>query len=70
MTGWRKWSLGMVYIVGGLLLLAGALLTDKTGTVIGALAGAFVSLATGMGVIVYGNVMEHRARGSKDAKET
>ena len=64
---WQKFTLGLVYLgVGGFLawkgLVAGA---DPTG--LGVMLGG---LATGVGVVVYGNVQEHRAYSKGEAGAT
>lgn len=59
--GGRKMALGILYLVGGIGCILTALLRDADAGVLAATAGAFVSLSTGLGVVVWGNVEEHRA---------
>jgi len=60
--GGRKMVLGMIYLLGGIGCIVLSLLRDADAGVIAAVAGAFVSFATGLGVVVWGNVQEHRAK--------
>ena len=63
MKGWRKWTLGMAYLVGMFGNIALAILyLDNPAAVIAAIVGAAVGIATGLGVIVWGNVKEHQAQ--------
>ena len=69
MQGHRKFILGLAFIIGGFVLLGVALFTDKDAAVIGSLAASFVSVATGLGVVIYGNVMEHRTKAGNDGNK-
>jgi hypothetical protein len=60
--GGRKFTLGMTYLIGGLGLLTLALYWQKDAATIAALASAYVAMAPGLGVIVWGNVQAERAR--------
>ena len=60
--GSRKLALGLVYLIGGIACVGGALYMEAGAGVISSVAAAFVSFATGLGVIVWGNVATHRAK--------
>lgn len=64
MSGWRKFGLGAFYLVGNFGLAGLAIWTgnDQATALVAAVAGFATGLATGLGVIVWGNVQEHRAR--------
>jgi len=60
--GGRKFTLGLVYLLlcGAVSILA--VNNGVTGWDAAGVASLFASAATGLGVVVYGNVMEHRAK--------
>lgn len=62
MKGIRKLLLGLVYLVGYLVLFAVVVFKGGPEAVglVGALAASAVGTATGLGVVVYGNVATHR----------
>ena len=60
--GGRKMALGVLYLLGGIGCIGLALWKDADAGVIASVAGAFVSLSTGLGVVVWGNVQEHRSK--------
>lgn len=71
MQGIRKLLLGMVYLVGYFVLLGTVVFRggpDAVGLV-GALAASAVGLATGLGVVVYGNVATHRVQANGGKSE-
>ena len=59
--GNRKFTLGVLFMACGFSCIIAAILKGSDAGVIAAVAGACLSLATGLGVIVWGNVQEHRA---------
>jgi len=60
--GNRKFVLGVLYGIGGFGCILATVLKGSDAGVIAAVAAACLSLATGLGVIVWGNVQEHRAK--------
>jgi hypothetical protein len=67
MKGWRKFIWGETYILGAFGLVGYALYQGMDAGVVAAVAAACVSLAPGLGVVIYGNVQEH-ANGGNDGK--
>jgi len=65
--GSRKFALGLVYLIGSYGLAFAAILTGASGWDAAALASFPVSIATGLGAIVWGNAQEHRARNGHGA---
>ena len=65
-VGGRKMVLGVMYLVGGIGCVITALVTKSEAAIILAVASAFVSFATGLGVVVWGTVEEHKT-GKGDA---
>ena len=63
--GGRKFILGETYLVGCFVLFMTALLTGATGWDAVALASIPVAIASGLGVIVWGNVAVARAANGK-----
>jgi len=61
-TGNRKFLLGALYVIGAIGCIESAILTEAGAGVIGAVAAATVSIATGLGVIVWGNAKEWEAK--------
>lgn len=59
MTGYRKFTLGLLYIAGGIVLTGMAIVMQPE--IVSSVGIAYVSLATGLGVIVWGNIAEHKA---------
>ena len=59
--GGRKFALGMTYVVGCCVLIGMAIWTREA-AIVASVAGACVSLAPGVGVIVWGNVQEHKTK--------
>jgi hypothetical protein len=64
MKGWRKFVWGMTYLLGNMGLEAYALYRGMDSSVIASIAAASVTMAGGLGVVVYGNVQEHKNGGS------
>ena len=60
--GGRKFALGLVYLIlcGTVSILAVS--NGVTGWDAAGVASLFTSAATGLGVIVWGNVQEHRSK--------
>ena len=58
--GKRKFILGMTYVIGCCVLIALAIYSGDAAIVASA-AAACVSLAPGVGIIIWGNVHEHKA---------
>lgn len=63
--GGRKFTLGLIYLLGCFGVATGAILTGATGWDAVGLASLPMAIATGLGVIVWGNVQEHRANNGK-----
>ena len=63
--GGRKFVLGVLYVLGVFACVMTALLQDAGPGVISSVAGVAVSASTGIGVVVYGNIQEHKARNGK-----
>ncbi len=64
-AGNRKFLLGALYVIGAIGCIESAILTEAGAGVIAAVAGAAVSVSTGLGVIVWGNVQEHIAKNGR-----
>jgi len=62
LIGGRKMALGLVYLILGYACVFLAVFKGADAGVIASVAGACVSLATGMGVVVWGNVRVHEAQ--------
>ena len=60
--GSRKFTIGMTYVILGFTCVGVALIKEAGAGVIASVAGASISLATGIGVIVWGNVATHKAK--------
>ena len=60
--GNRKYRLGMVFLIGGFILMGVSLWMDRSGTQIAALAGAIGSVSAGLFGIIWGNAQEHKAK--------
>ena len=60
--GGRKFTLGLIYMLGCFSISIVAVLHGATGWDAAGVASLFVSTATGLGVVVWGNVQEHRTR--------
>lgn len=63
--GGRKFALGLFYLLGCFGISAGALWSGHTGWDAVGLASLPVAIASGLGVIVWGNVKEHEAKNGK-----
>lgn len=68
-AGNRKFTLGIIYLIGNQVILAGALilLGKESAAVISAIAASMATQATGLGVLVWGynREWEHRSKESK-----
>lgn len=62
--GGRKLALGILYLVGGIGCILTAVWRNADPGVIAAVAGAFLSLSSGLGIVVWGNVKEHETNRS------
>ena len=60
--GGRKFVLGLTYMLGCFGLLALGVYSGEA-AIVGAVAGGCVSMAPGVGAIIWGNVKEHQANG-------
>ena len=60
--GGRKFALGILYLVFVSSISYMAVSSGVTGWDAAGVASLFASAATGLGVIVWGNVQEHRAK--------
>ena len=61
MQGKRKFTLGLIYLIGCFAIAIAAAVTGKTGWDAVGLASLPAAISSGLGVIVWGNVQEHRA---------
>lgn len=59
--GGRKFTLGLLYLLGCFTVSAISVSKGVVGWDAAGVASLFASAATGLGVIVWGNVQEHRA---------
>ena len=59
--GGRKFALGFAYLAGAFGCIGLAVWTESDAGVIAAVAGSCISVSTGLAVVVWGNVQEHRA---------
>ena len=66
MKGNRKFALGMTYLIGIFALGGLAVVMDKSAGLVGAVSSFAVTVATGLGVIVWGNREEHRLTNKGD----
>ncbi len=62
LRGSRKLLLGMTYVLCGFACIETALLMEAGAGVIAAVAGACVSVASGLLVVIGGNVKVHEAQ--------
>ena len=62
LIGNRKFILGMSYLIGCFVIIETALAFNADAGVIASVAGGCISIATGLGAVVYANVLEHRAK--------
>ena len=60
--GGRKFALGLIYLAGTFAISGFSVWKGVTGWDAAGVASLFASAATGLGVIVWGNVQEHRAK--------
>jgi hypothetical protein len=60
--GGRKLALGLIYLIGCFVIAILAVTRGASGWDALGIASLPTSIATGLGVIVWGNVQEHRAK--------
>lgn len=62
MNGYRKMLLGTLYLIGCFVMCIMAVWSGNSGWDAAGIAALPTSVATGLGVIIWGNVQEHRAK--------